>query len=257
MLRLIFGHFDRKGLRWYLAAQTLVFWGLILFCLQLIPDENHFGFASHPFSYLGGFGPENNPRWWRIFSGAMIFWAVALIPVVFYLRRRFAVVSKWGSLSGAAWLLLGCAGIFLVGVIPTGHAQFWGTMSYVGAHRYSSVPIMMGFGFGIFWHELMLFADRFKDQRLRGSGYWKYVALYAAWWGVVFTGIYFLVRWVFVYERMKREAAVTGRFLAGSWTEALNTIYSIPLWENILIISLFVFMTALPLMVSMADREEA
>ncbi len=246
--RCLAGSFRRMELKWYLAAEAAIFWGLVLLCFFLVPPENKFGFASHPFSYLGGFDPEHNPDWWWVFSAAMLFWAVSYVPVVFYIRRRFAAVSPGGSWRGAAWLLFGCLGILLVGLVPTGHDQFWGSMSHIGAHRYCSVPILVGFGFGTFWHELMLFRDWRSGQRLRGGGYGKFVALYAAWWGLVFCGVWFLARWPFVYERMRAGAAAAGKPLQGSWTEALNTVYSIPLWENILIITLYLFMVCLPLM---------
>ena len=59
----------------------------------------------------------------------------------------------------------------------------------------------------------------------------------------MFTAIYFLVRWIFVYEDMKRAAAAAGTRLLGSWSEALHTWYSIPMWETLMVCMLYVFLT--------------
>lgn len=235
------------AIRGYLLVEALVFWGTVGFCYWLVPRENNFAFLSHSFSYLGGFDACHNPRWWWVFSIAMAFWGIATVPVVLYIYHRFAPISRWAARTGAIILLIGCLGIVLVGVIPTGHSTVPGGFDWILAHRRAGLLTATGFGVGVFWFEIMLFVDGFTRKRLGQHGYWRYVWPYAFWWTMIFLTTYYLVSWMFVYERMKTEAAAAGRALQGSWTEALNTRYSIPLWENIMIITLFVFLVWLPL----------
>lgn len=233
--------------RWYLLAVAVLFWGLVFTCYLLVPRENHFGFLSHSFSYLGGFDACHNPRYWWLFSVAMTFWGLATVPVVFYIYRHFAPISRWAAIVGALLLLVGCVGIILVGVIPTGHSDVIGGFNWGRHHRRAGLLTATAFGTGAFWHEIMLFVDGFSDRKLGNHGYWRFVWLYAFWWTMAFLATYYLTAWMFVYERMKTEAAAAGRQLQGSWTEALNTRYSIPLWENLMIITLFIFLTWFPL----------
>ncbi|HRZ84483.1 MAG TPA: hypothetical protein P5069_18675, partial [Candidatus Hydrogenedentes bacterium] len=51
-----------------------------------------------------------------------------------------------------------------------------------------------------------------------------------------------LVRWEYVYAAKKAAAAAAGASIGSSWSEAMNTRYSFPLWENILIYTLFLFL---------------
>ena len=41
---------------------------------------------------------------------------------------------------------------------------------------------------------------------------------------------------------MKAEAAASGGHIGSSWAEGLHTCYSFPLWENVVIYTLFIFL---------------
>ncbi len=259
LLRALGGQFEARELRRYLAVEALIFWGLIVLCWSLIPRANQFGIMTHSFSYLGGFDSCHNPRWWWVFSIAMTFWGAATVPTVFYMYRRFARVHVRSAGIGAAILLIGCVGIALVGLIPTGHSAVIGGFNWGRAHRAAGLTVAIAFGIGIFWHEILLFIDGFTRKTLGVHGYWRYVRPYTFWWVMAFLATYFLTAWVFVYERMKVEAAATGRHLEGSWTEALNTWYSIPFWETVMIVTLYIFLAWLPLVLpnEVPEHEDA
>ena len=247
--RIICGDFRAHELRRYVACKTVIFWGLILLCWSLFPRENEFSIMTHSFSYLGSFEPFHNPRWWWIFTVAMVLWGVALVPLVLYIHRRFVHVSRWGAAVAAFELLLGCLGLVLVGAIPSVHGQLVGNQSWAGIHRDAGLLVAIAFCAGIFAHELLLFRDGFTRKRLGKHGYWRFFWPYLVFWAIAFTATYFLVRWMFVYEELKRAAAATGRQLEGSWTEALHTWYSIPMWETVMICTLYVFLLWFVLMV--------
>ncbi len=240
--RIVCGHFRPEELRQYLLIKAVVFWGLILLCWFLFPVENQFSVMTHSFSYLGSFEPFYNPRWWWIFTAAMMVWGAGLVPPVLYVHHRFTHVSRWGAGLAASLLLLGCFGLVLVGVIPSVHEHFLGNQSWAGIHRDAGLLVAIAFCAGIFAHELLLFRDGFTAKRLGKRGYWRFFWPYLIWWTMVFTAGYFLVKWVFVYDEMKKAAVAAGRPLEGSWTEALHTWYSIPMWETILICTLYLFL---------------
>jgi hypothetical protein len=240
--RIIKGDFRGGELRRYIACKTAAFWGLILLCWTLFPPQNQFSVMTHSFSYLGSWEPIHNPAWWWVFTVAMVLWGVALVPLVFYIHRRFVHVSRWGAAFAAFLLLAGCLGLVLVGVIPSVHGQLVGNQSWAGIHRDAGLLVAIAFCAGIFAHELLLFHDGFTRKRLGTKGYWRFFWPYLVWWAMAFTALWFLVRWLFVYEDMKRAAAAAGRQLQGSWTEALHTWYSIPMWETVMICTLYVFL---------------
>lgn len=55
------------------------------------------------------------------------------------------------------------------------------------------------------------------------------------------TAAYYLISWEFIYADMKSKAALAGVRIGSSWSEALNTRYSFPLWENVVIYTFYVF----------------
>ena len=240
--RIIKGDFRTVELRRYIALKAAIFWGLILLSWALFPSQNQFSIMTHSFSYLGSFETIHNPRWWWIFTIAMVLWGVALVPLVLYLHRRFSHVSRWGAAFAALLLLAGCLGLVLVGTIPSVNLRFVGRQSWAGIHRDAGLLVAIAFSAGIFAHELLLFRDGFTRKRLGKHGYWRFFWPYLVWWTLAFTAAYFLIRWMFVYEDMKRAAAATGRQLLGTWSEALHTWYSIPMWETIMICALYIFL---------------
>ena len=240
--RIITGNFSMGELRCYVAVKAVLFWGLILLSWALFPSQNQFSIMTHSFSYLGSFEPFHNPKWWWVFTIAMVLWGVALVPLVLYIHRRFSHVSRWGAALAALLLLAGCLGLILVGAIPSVHMRFAGRQSWAGIHRDAGLLVVIAFCAGIFAHELLLFRDGFTRKRLGKHGYWRFFWPYLVWWTLAITAADFLLRWMFVYEDMKRAAATAGRQLLGSWSEALHTPYSTPMWETIMICTLYVFL---------------
>jgi len=180
-----------------------------------------------------------------VFSIAMTFWGLATVPVVAYLYRRIATISRWGAEAGAFDLLVGCMGIILTGLFPTGTGLVFANLDWGRIHRGVGVLVMAGFGFGVAWYEILLIKDWYC-VKWRGTNscftHKKFVLPYAVWWTIAGLATYFLVKWVFVYDKMKIAAAAAGKPLQSSWTEALNTRYSMPLWENLMLCTLYIFL---------------
>lgn len=245
--RILRGDFRARELEIWLVVQGVVLWSLILFCRAVFPAENHFGLSTHSFSYLGGFEAYHNPRWWWVFAGAMAWWAATAAPVVLYLRRRFALVWRAGAWLGAVLLLLGCVGAAFVGLIPIGRAPCLGGMNYSEVHKYAGLLMVGAFCLGVVWHGILLIIDALRARRLRGGGYGRFIRLYAVFWTPAFVGAYFLSGWPAIYAAMKAEAVAAGREVPSSWKAALGTPHAVPLWENVMVCLLYVFLALLPL----------
>jgi len=239
--RCIKGRFEPHELRRYLAFEVLFFWGLIFVCWNLYPKENHYSIMTHTFSFLGAFAPQHNPRWWWIFTIAMIFWGTATIPLALYHRRRFAAISRWGAAIGTGLFLIGSIGTILVGIFPDDRMMIIGNWRSTDIHARAALLIAAGFTFGILWYALLLLKNLvFKTNRF--FNYRKLAWPYLFWITLTGVGVYFQVKWGFIYADMKAAAKISGQQIGSSWSEAMNTRYSFPLWENIVIYTLFIFL---------------
>ena len=243
--RCVNGDFQPSELRAYLAFEALFFWGLILVCWIIYPKENKYSIMTHTFSFLGCFESKHNPNGWWLFSVAMVFWGSATAPVVVYLYRRFATVSTWGARAGALLLLAGCAGVVLVGLFPDAHGRVIGDFEWTDIHEKAAILIAGGYILGIACHGLLLLADRLSRGPFGRSSSFNHRKLawpYLFWATMLAVAVYFQVKWEFVYGAMKETAAASGERIGSHWGEALNTRYSFPLWENLVIYTLFIFL---------------
>jgi hypothetical protein len=200
---------------------------------------------THTFSFMGSFEAKHNPQWWWIFSIAMTFWGVATVPLVFYLYRRFALISPWGAPVGLLLFLTGCAGIVGVAMFPDARGNVIGNFEWTEIHEKAAVTVAAAFTLGILWHGILLLKDRLSRRGRSGHSafdhrklLWPYL-----FWTVMFgISVYHLAAWERIYAARKAAALAAGTPIGSSWSEALNTRYSFPLWENILIYTLFIFL---------------
>ncbi|HOX38369.1 MAG TPA: hypothetical protein PL033_10320 [Candidatus Brocadiia bacterium] len=239
------GDFSPDELRTHLVLLSVIFWGLIFACRLFYPPQNRFSIMTHTFSFMGSFDPRHNPPAWFLLTIAMIFQGTAFIPIMLYLHRRFAAASPWAVWPGTLLFIGGCAGMFLVGVFPEAHGRIIGKIEWTHVHQKVAAMAFIGFGLGIPWYGLLVLKDWFRWMPFGGRRFLdgKRLALpYALYLSVFSTTLYFLLKWEFVYADMKAAAKAAGRTIGSHWSEALNTRYSFPLWENIMIYTLFAFM---------------
>ncbi len=239
------GRFTLRALLGYLTFMSVTFWSFIFLAWLMYPSENSYSIMTHTFSFLGSHEEKHNPDWWWIFSIAMLFWCFSAMPVVLYIYRHFTRLTVWGARLGAALLLTGCVHIGLVGIFPDARGMVFGVARQSEVHKWVAIIAAAAFILGIGWHGLMLLGDlliaalRGKPRRLAHR--WL-LPPYVFWLTVLATSSYFLIKWEFVYAGMKAAAQSSGVSIGSSWSEAMNTLYSFPLWENICIYTLFIFL---------------
>lgn len=244
LIREIFqGHFTPRTLRIYLAVEVLLFWGVIFVCWRLFPAENAFSIHTHTFSYLGSFELDRNPRGWWLFGAAMTAWGLATVPLVRYSTRRVAPVAPRGARVVRGLLLAGCAGVMIVGIFPDARGEVVAGVRWTDLHYFGALFVVLGFLIGITWLAVLVRrAARFPEfdpatRRAFQRARWPHAFFVA----VSAVALFYLIRWEFVYPKLKAAAEAEGRDFGSSWREAMHTIYSFPLWDNVFVVTLFVY----------------
>ncbi len=243
--RILTGNFLASEIKPYVLAEACIFWGLIFVAWLSYPAGHHYSIMSHTFSFLGSWDPQHNPDHWYFFSAGMGFWSVASIPLVFYHYRRFALISRWAAGVGSFFLLLGSIGTMGVACFPDARGAAIGTVEWTKIHEKVAVLVAIGYTLGLLWHGGMLLWDRAvlaRGGRPTHFEHGRLAAPYLFWLAVTGAGVCNQVIWGMRYGEMKKAAALAGTQIRSSWGESLNTIWAFPLWENLVIYTLFIFL---------------
>ncbi len=237
--RLLKGDFKPRELRRYLVFEIVFFWGLIFQCWRIFPEENNFSIMTHTFSFLGSFDSHRNPDGWWLFTIAMVFWGMATVPVALYIQRCFRSISDWSARIGGGLLLTGALGIVLVGLFPDSRAIAMANWPWGELHKIAALVLVVGFLIGIPLLGVTLLKARFTARAkhpIHARMLWPYL-FFSVVSGVALA---FLIRWEFLYAGMKTAAERSGTGIGSSWTEAMGTRYSFPLWDNLFLYTLFI-----------------
>lgn len=237
------GQFSTPSLRLYLALETFFFYGCIFLCWRQFPVEHDFSILTHTFSYLGSFNEDRNPEGWWLFCVAMTAWGLASIPVVRYIYHRLAPIAPQGGRVAALLLMQGCVGIIIVGLFPDARDTLVGWIRWTTVHYVGAATLVLGFIIGIplTAHIIRRAAHLQTLDESTRSAFRR-----ARWPQALFLttstiALYFLTRWLFVYEDLKAYAQANGLEIGSSWREAMNSPYSFPLWDNVFVHTLFLY----------------
>jgi len=257
LLNLVWGQIEPATLRIYLAAQALFFWGVIFVCWRLFPVENAFSILTHTFSYLGSFEPDRNPPAWWLFCIAMVFWGLSSVPVVRFIIRQVALASGKPLRGPVRMLLTGCGGIVLVGLFPDARGTILGPIRWTDLHYLGALFVVIGFVFGVPWFAARLFrAARSPETSEPARTACRRACLPQLLFIAETTvALSVLICWEFIYWGRRVEAEAAGRTIGSSWSEAMNTPYSFPLWDNLFVYTLFVYLAWTALALSSESRE--
>lgn len=238
-VQLVKGDFDRPVLLRYLGVVCVIYWGLIFSAIGFFP-EHKFSIMSYTYSALGSYDDSNNPQYWWLFCTAMTLWGIAMIPVVLYNYRRLATVSPWLAAIGAFFMMLGGIGISLVGIFPDAHGLTFNNYEIREIHKWVALGGAGGYMLSNIIFGVILIIEAVTDKTGEFNLKWL-IPPYVIWGGIFGTGLYFQFQWEKLYPQLKAAAIAAGQPVPGHFGAALNTRYSFPLWENLVIYSLFVF----------------
>lgn len=253
LARILAGDFERSEIRRYLVFMSVVFWGFIFLAWLGYPAENKYSIMTHTFSFLGSYETKHSPRWWWLFTVAMLFWSGTGMVLALYYRRRFSEVSGWGAWVGAALLMLGCLNIGLVALFPDVRTVLPNGLRVTEIHEKVAVFAAASFILCIVWNGILLLKDWSDEALFGGERHLAHRGMfvpYAFWLSVLFIGSYHLIKWEYIYAEKKAAAQAAGVPFGSSWSEAMGTRYSFPLWENVLIYTLFIFLVWFAVMLS-------
>jgi hypothetical protein len=243
--RLFRGEITRTEQKKFFLPSFCLILLLILIVWILYPAENEYSIMTHTFSFLGSFNSEHNPQWWWIFTIALLMLGFVCIPLVIYLHRRFVKVAAFAARFNTLLLLIGCLGMILVAIFPDAGGIVVGDIEWTDIHGKVSLLAFGGFGIGFIFDGILLAKDRFKWFPHGGEKIFdhsKVIWPYLMFIIVVGVAAYFLIAWEFIYLQLKAADPTIG----SHWSAALNTIYSFPLWENIGIYTLILFLIWFP-----------
>jgi len=250
--RMLSHHFPK-----FVIFKAFTFWSLILLAWLSYPADHAYSIMSHTFSFLGSWSEEHNPRYWWIFTCAMVFWGVAMVPITLRIYLRFREISPWAAVVGAFFMLVGSVGVVVVGLVPDAREILYGDTRWTEVHEIAAVMVGVGFALGILWHAGMILRDRFGERKLNDGhslGLRSFAWPFAMWVGVLAVAVHNQVTWAQTYEARKAAAEAASTHIGSSWGESLNTVYAFPLWENIVIYALYAFLIWFALLVHRTEE---
>ncbi len=243
MRRILSGRHAPQEIRWHLTVLAVVYWGLV-FCAWLgYSGERAFSITSHMLSALGSYDARHNPNWFWVFSVAMIYCGLVMIPVMIYVYRRFAAISRWGASIGAFFFLAGCVGLILTGLFPYARGTVFGVWDL--RHVHGGVAGTMGAAFviGFLWHGLLLLKDMFSERRLVAAGktsYLRFAGPYLA-CSPVFIIAATRIQWESIHAALQAAANASAREAAAAMDAALSGFRHFPLLEHLAIWALTIY----------------
>ena len=285
--RYVSGRHTPVEIRWHLAALAVGYWGLVFCAWWGYPAENHYSITRNMLSALGSFDDRHNPQWYWVFSIAMVYCGITMMPVMLYIRRRFQAVSSWGARVGAFFFLVGCAGIVLTGLFPYAHGKAIGNWEWRHLHIDATALITVGFTIGIFWHGFFLLKDKFTKkafaregkglqplgqrsrsegkgspplgQRFRSEEKSPYLRLMGPYLVCVpvFAAIGYRIRWQTALAAIQNAATVSRRETVAALSSAFNGLQRFPFLEHLAIWALTIFVIWFTIVLPYEpDREE-
>lgn len=241
--RFLTGRHSSSEIRWHLAALAVGYWGLVFCAWLAYPAEHKYSIMKDTLSSLGSFDSGRNPDWYWLFSIAMVYCGLVMIPVMLYIRRSLEIVSELGAWMGSVLFLSGCVMITLTGLFPDAHGRAIGNLGYNQIHGITAGLIGVTFSLGVLWHGALLIWDKFTQETFTESGTSPYLRLSGPFSVllVVLATIGYKVRWDCVYSALWAVLHTSGREAMNDLSLAFRGLQTYPFLEHVSIWALTVF----------------
>lgn len=241
--RLVSGRHTPAEIRWHLAVLAIGYWGLVCCAWRGYPAEHHYSAFTKTLSALGSFDDKHNPEWFWLFSVAMVYCGIMMIPVMSYIRRKFSAVSKRGAQIGFFLFLIGCIAIILTGLFPDSHGRVVGTWQWQHIHRNTAGAIAFAFSLGVIWHGILLFVDMITQGTFSESGalpYWKLFGPFSVCIPVLAAAFY-KIQWGAFFSALRALGAGSGQQVGEYLKTSVAGFHSFPILEHMAIWGLTLF----------------
>ena len=145
------GEITRAALaRRYLPAVAVAIASGLCAAFALYPADLHYSFFTHTISDLGDW--SKNPLGWWGFALAVWVLGVTFAPLYLYIHRRLSPDKRGMVRAGTLCSLVGCAGIFCLGIFDDVHLPLAGTLAWSDVHLFFVIVGFGGLGAGCYFH---------------------------------------------------------------------------------------------------------
>ncbi|CAL6002300.1 Conserved_hypothetical protein [Hexamita inflata] len=207
---------------------------------------NHYSILSCTFSFLGSWDDNRNPTGWYWFTIGMILSSLFEVPLVFYVHLRLKNVNKTLAQIGTGFWLVGIVSQFLVGCFSCSNSLLFGSVSFGDVHNNVATVTFVALLVGAPVYAALVGYDKPKSCKKIGKGNILNHFYTDIFMGVVIfaisTVVFFCLLWQIVYLALKSKNPHMG----SSFNESMNTVFSFALWENVVIITLYIILWGFP-----------
>ncbi|CAL6063548.1 Conserved_hypothetical protein [Hexamita inflata] len=208
--------------------------------------SNHYSIMSCTFSFLGSWDDDSNPIGWYWFTIGMCSSFFIEMPIIMYVYQRVKHINKKIALCGNIFWVLGVCAQFLVGCFPSSSTIIFGTTKFRDIHNPTATVTFSALLVGAPCYAALVGYDRPTSCKKIGKGNilnHRYTDICI---GIVIqimiVALIILGLWQIVYPIMYAKDPTIG----SNWSAAMNTIWSFPLWENVIIITLYLYLIIFP-----------
>ena len=245
------GDHSAREIRVHLLLLATVFWVLVILGRLGYPAENNYSITRETLSALGSFESRYNPQWFWLFTVAMTYCGLLLVPVVFYIYRHFKGISRWGAAAGACFFQLGALGILLAGLFPYAHSSVIGNWEWKDFHLAGAALIIIGFVPGIFFYAALVIKDFMRDRTFAAynKNPYRWIIGPFLFCIPVMGFVVYHVQWTSVYSALIMLIRNSRPEMVAHLSDALRQFARYPLLEHVAIwtLTLFIFWFAMAL----------
>ncbi|CAL6011097.1 Conserved_hypothetical protein [Hexamita inflata] len=200
------------------------------------------------FSFLGSNEQNSNPNGWYWFSIGMFTSFFVEIPLIMYVYQRLRLVNfRLAKVSNGFWLT-GVSSQFLIGVFRSSRDKVFGKIEFRKIHNIVAIICFLSLLVGAPCSAALVAYDKPKSCTNYGKKNLLNHRLTDICISLVMLSLFlvvlFCVLWQIVYPILYKQDPTIG----SNWTAGMNTIWSFPLWENVCIITLYVYILWFPFM---------
>ncbi|CAL6032324.1 DUF998_domain-containing protein [Hexamita inflata] len=221
-------------------------YGASYYTFNLSNYPQQYSIMTSTFSFLGSWDSERNPKGWYWFTIGMVLSFFVEIPLLMYVYQRLKHVDlKLAKVSLVFWFMGVCAQ-FLVGCFPDANSIIFGKTKFSDIHNIVAIATFLSLLVSAPINGALVAYDRPGSCKKIGKKNMLNHRHTDICIGLVITSIcisvIFSILWQVVYPIMYAKDPSIG----SNWSAAMNTIWSFPLWENVVIFTLYLYLIWFP-----------